>query len=175
MNANLRSLRRWSLLLGIGVLVGCENAVESNAQEPNVLEGLAPGIHPLMVVTNQSGGTATLALYLKQVQVNATVASYQGELSYDPSVLKLEGAELPQSVVGAWNETKPGQVRFAGAAMTGVTAGPVLTLRFTSKGTVQAEIFKLRMEEVVGAKDFENLTGKVVAREQPLFSKTPLE
>jgi hypothetical protein len=31
------------------------------------------------------------------------------------------------------------------------------------------------MEEVVGAANFENLTEKVVKREQPLFSKSPLE
>jgi hypothetical protein len=44
-----------------------------------------------------------------------------------------------------------------------------------STGAVQADAFKLRMEEVVGAANFENLTAKVVKREQPLFSKTPLE
>jgi hypothetical protein len=164
-----------TVLVGALLLGGCESVVESNAQEPSVLEGLGPGIHPIVVVANQSADKATVALYLKQVQVTATLASYQGELSYDASALKLEGAELPQGIVGAWNEVKPGQVRFAGAAMTGVSAGPVLTLRFTSKGAVQANAFKLRMEEVVGAANFENLTKQVVEREQPLFSKTPLE
>jgi hypothetical protein len=116
-----------------------------------------------------------MALYLKQVQVKATVASYQGELSFDASALKLDGAELPQGIVGAWNETKPGQVRFAGAAMAGLSAGPVLTLHFTGKGAVRADAFTLRVEDVVGAANFENLTKQVVEREQPLFSKTPLE
>jgi hypothetical protein len=164
-----------TVLMGAVLIGGCDNVVESKAQEPSVLENLGPGIHPVVVVTNQSEGKATVALYLKQVQVTATLASYQGELSYDATAFKLEGAELPQGIVGAWNETKPGQVRFAGAAMTGLSAGPVLTLHFTGKGAVRADAFTLRMEEVVGAANFENLTEKVVKREQPLFSKTPLE
>lgn len=167
--------RTLTALAGAVFLMGCENAVESTAQAPSVLEGLEAGIHPIVVVANQSAGKATVALYLKQVQVNSAVASYQGELSYNADALKLDGAELPQGVVGAWNEIKPGQVRFAGAAMSGVSAGPVLTLRFTTKTAVQPEAFKLRMEEVVGSANFENLTKQVVAREQPLFSKQPLE
>lgn len=175
MNRSPRNLRRWPFLLGLALLAGCDTVLETEAQERGVLEGLGPGIHPIVVLTSQSGGNATVAVHLKRVQVTTAVASYQGELSYDANLLKLAGAELPQGIVGAWNEVMPGQVRFAGAAMNGVGEGPILTLRFTSAGAIKAEAFKIRLEEVVGATDFANVTKEVVPREQPLFSETPLK
>lgn len=161
-----------ALAVSFGLLAGCKDAVGS--QEPDVLAGLDPGIHPVMVVASQSGNTATLELHLKRVKVDASIASFQGELSYDASAMKLTGAELPQGIMGSWNETAPGTVRFAGAALEGIGDRAVLVLRFTGKG-VRAESFRVMMEEIVSAAGFENLASSLVARDQPIFSPGPLK
>lgn len=162
-----------AVLLGLGLVAGCKDTVQP--QEPDVLEGLRPGIHPIVVVASRAGASARVELQLRRVQVDAKVSSYQGELQYDTRVMKLEGAELPTGIMGAWNETAPGKVRFAGATLEGMGDGAVLTLRFTTTGAIRAEGFKVRMEEIVASSDFQNLSTKVVSREQPLFSKTPLD
>jgi hypothetical protein len=175
MNVTQRVSRTLTLVLSLGLMSACDNALETQAQEPDQLQGLGPGIHPVVVLANQTGSSARVEVRLKKVEVPGTIASYQGELGFDTQGLTLVGAELPQGVMGAWNETRPGVVRFAGAAMNGIGDGPVLVLRFTAKGTVKADAFTIRMEEVVASNDFTNLTAKVIAREHPLFSNTPLE
>ncbi|HEX2188612.1 MAG TPA: cohesin domain-containing protein [Longimicrobiaceae bacterium] len=161
-----------ALALGLGLLAGCENAVQP--QEPNVLEGLAPGIHPIVVLASKSGSSAAVELHLKRVGVEAKIASFQGELGYDADRLTLAGAELSPGVMGAWHESAPGTVRFAGAAMDGVGDGAVLRLRFTAKGAVEAGAFRVRVEELVSSADFQDLAPRVVVREQPVFSPVPL-
>ncbi len=165
--------RTLALLLGIGLLAGCENAAEP--KETSVLEGLAPGIHPIVVVGGRSGNVTQVELHLKRIQVDASISSYQGELEYDTGALTLAGAELPGGIVGAWNEPSTGKVRFAGAALEGIGENPVLLLRFTSKGEVQRGSFKLKVEEIVAAADFQSLSSTLVVREQPLFSRSPLQ
>lgn len=166
--------RALALILSLGMVVGCKDAVEP--QEPNVLEGLKTGIHPIVVVASKSGSSAVVELHLRRVRVDASVASYQGEIQYDTKVLTLSGAEFPRGATGAWNEVSPGKVRFAGASLEGLADGAVLTLRFTTRGrgSILAEDFKLRMEEVVSTSGFKSLTSEMVSREQPLFSASPL-
>lgn len=166
--------RALALVLGLALVAGCKDAV--SPQEPDVLAGLGPGIHPIVVLASRSGPTAQVEIHLKRIQVDDRVASYQGELEFDTKVLTLSGAEIPSPVMGAWNETAPGKVRFAGAALDGVPDGAVLVLRFTTRGrgSVLAEDFKLRMEELVAATGFKDLSPQLVVREQPLFSGRPL-
>jgi hypothetical protein len=142
------------------------------APKPDPVAGLGPGIHPVLVLGASEGG-AQVELHLRRVQVQAQVASYQGELLYDAAKLRLERAQFPAGVAGAWNEVQPGRVRFAGAASAGVPEGAVLTLRFTALAPPVRESFALVMEEVV-AHDFSSLTGRVSRSEHPLFSRTPL-
>lgn len=161
-----------ALALGLGLLAGCEDAVQP--QEPSILEGLAPGIHPIVVLASKSGNSAAVELHLRRVGVEAKIASFQGELTYAADRLTLAGAELSPGVMGAWNESAPGKVRFAGAAMDGVGDGPVLRLRFTATGSVTGDAFGVAVEELVSSTDFQDLSPRVVVREQPLFSPTPL-
>lgn len=161
-----------ALALGLGVLAGCENAVQP--KEQSVLEGLAPGIHPVVVLAAAAGDAATVELHLKRVGVDARIASFQGELGYDQEKLTLAGAELMPGVMGAWNESAPGTVRFAGAAADGMGEGAVLTLRFTTKGEVAGGAFRVKVEELVSSTDFQDLSSQLVAREQPVFSPSPL-
>jgi len=164
--------RALALVLGVGLAVGCKDA--KGPMEPDVLEGLGPGIHPVVVVAGKSGTVTQVELQLRRIQVEDKVSSYQGQLEYDTGKLTLEGAELPNGISGAWNEIAPGKIRFAGATLEGIADAVVLTMRFTAKGNVQASAFKVRMEEVVASTEFRNLTSQVVSSEQPLFSARPL-
>ncbi len=157
-----------ALVLALGLLGGCEDAVQP--QEPNVVEGLGPGIHPIVVLATQSGSAATVELHLKRVGVEEKIASFQGELGYDASQLTLTGAELKPGVMGAWNEGTEGSVRFAGAVAEGMGEGAVLTLRFTAKTEVEGSAFQVKVEELVSSTDFQDLTSRLVVRDQPLFS-----
>ncbi|HEX2091742.1 MAG TPA: cohesin domain-containing protein [Longimicrobiaceae bacterium] len=161
-----------ALALGVGLTMACKDAAQP--MEPDVLEGLGPGIHPVVVVAGKSGSTTQVELHLRRVQVEDRVASYQGELEYDTGKLSLVGAELPGGIAGAWNETAPGKIRFAGATLEGIADAAVLVMRFEAKGDVKAGAFKVRMEEVVASVEFRNLTPQVVSSEQPLFSSRPL-
>jgi len=173
MNRNIVGGRVVAALLGLGLLGGCESA--AGPTEPGVLEGLTPGIHAIVVVGNRTGTTTQVQLYLKKVQLDATVSSYQGEFSYDSQGLTFADAEIPQGITGAWNKTADGKVRFAGAAPNGVGEGAVLTLRFESKAALQKTDFKVKMEEITAAEDFHSLADQLVEKEQPLFSRLPIE
>lgn len=173
MNRNIGGSRIVAALLGLGLLGGCENA--GMPTEPSVLEGLAPGIHPIVVVGSKTGTTTQVQLYLKKVQVDAPISSFQGEFDYDSQGLTLAEAEIPQGITGAWNKTADGKIRFAGAALEGVGEGPVLTLRFQSKTALQRSDFKVKMEELTAAEDFHSLADQLVEGEQPLFSRLPIQ
>jgi hypothetical protein len=162
-----------ALLLGVA-LAACERQpAASQVPQPDPLAGLGPGIHPVLVVDARAD-SARVELHLRRVQVSARVASYQGELRYDPATLTLAGAQLPGGVAGAWNEVAPGRVRFAAAASAGVGDGAVLTLRFAAATAPVRESFQLVMEEVVASEGFADLTEQVSARMHPLFSAAPL-
>lgn len=165
------------LLLNAGLLAGCDHPVEPQQSGEDVLKGLGPGIHPVLVMAGppSAGGVVQVEVHLRQVGMSAKMASYQGKLGYDTGMLKISRVELPKGVMGAWNETAAGQVRFAGASPEGLSAGPVLVLTFMPRGKVTAGAFTLRMEEVVGAADFADLTPHVAKREHPIFSPNPLE
>ncbi|HEX5871486.1 MAG TPA: hypothetical protein VFY65_13765 [Longimicrobium sp.] len=164
------SRRAAALLLGVALAACDEQPIATQTADP--LAGMGPGIHPVLVVAPADGG-AQVELHLRRVQVEAQVASYQGELRYDAGAMHLSGAQLPAGVVGAWNEVQPGHVRFAGVAPSGVGEGAVLTLRFAAAAQPARESFGLVMEEVV-APDFADLTGRVSRPLHPLLSTAPL-
>jgi hypothetical protein len=169
---SVRSLM-FALALSLGLLAGSGAALEP--QSAGVLQGLGPGIHPVVVLAAQSGSTADVQLHLRRVQVEAGIASYQGELTYDTGSLTLRSAELPRGITGAWNQTAPGKIRFAGAALDGIGDRPVLVLHFNTRREVGAADFGVKIEEVVSSSDFRSLSSRLVVREQPLFSRTPLK
>ncbi|HEX2092061.1 MAG TPA: hypothetical protein VHG28_06645 [Longimicrobiaceae bacterium] len=163
----------FTLALGVGMLGGFGTAVESQAMDAH--RELGPGIHPVVVLAGGSGNTADVQLHLRRVQVESGIASYQGEFTYNVRSLTLRSAELPRGIAGAWNETAPGKIRFAGAALEGVGDRPVLVLHFDTRGAIGAADFGVKIEEVVGSSDFRSLSSRLVVRDQPLFSRTPLK
>jgi hypothetical protein len=165
------SRRSAALLAGVA-LAACEGQPVA-PQTADPLAGMGPGIHPVLVVAPAEGG-AQVDLHLRRVQVEVSVASYQGELRYDAGAMRLSSAQLPAGVVGAWNEVQPGRVRFAGVAPSGVGDGAVLTLRFAAASQPARESFGLVMEELI-APDFAELTDRVSSPLHPVLSTAPLE
>lgn len=163
-----------TLLLALAALAACDDAAAPTAVEPPAV--LGRGIHPLVVLAGSAGDTARVELRLLQVEMEAEISSYQGELAYDTTRLAFAGAEVPGKVMVAWNPVAPGRVRFAGASLDGMGEAPMVVLRFIPRGLVGADLFKLRLEEVVAEEgSFQNLTTQIVSRDRPLFSVMPLE
>lgn len=160
------------------VPVGALALVLGCAEAPTAVDGgddltrLPPGIHPVLVVTEQGGGEASVTLQLKRVQVQQQVASYQGELTYDAAALTLRDAAVPAGISGMWHEPEQGRIRFAGAAVDGLGEGAVLTLRFATRERVEAADFSIGMEELVSTESFGSLTAQVQPRERPLLTRT---
>ncbi|MBB4639386.1 hypothetical protein [Longimicrobium terrae] len=119
------------------------------------------GIYPVLVVVDETAAGATVELHLKRVDVAERIASYQGELVYDPAALTVSAGRIPAGITGSWNETRRGTLRFAGVAVAGIEAGPVLTLTVVTTRPLAAEAFRLRMEEVVSATGFGDLAPRL--------------
>jgi hypothetical protein len=165
-----RSLAR-ALLIGSAVVLAaaCQDATAPVRGGDGLPAGLARGIYPLVSVASRTGGAAQVELYLKRVETSPSLASYQGELTYDPHLLTLDHTDLPPGIIGATNEVSPGHVRFAGAAVDGVGDVPVLAMRFTTHGDFGRGAFGVKVEEVVGAGDLGDLTAQV-APGAPFFA-----
>lgn len=163
---------RWAAAAVLVLLGGCDNTLETQTETPV----LTPGVHAVVVVApGAAGSPSEVQLHLRRQGVETPIASYQGELRYDVERLTVQGGSFPAGVVGAWNEVEPGRVRFAAAAPEGLPGTLALTLRATPRGEIGESAFQVRMEELVGAAAFENLTPRFVVREHPLFSTTPLQ
>jgi hypothetical protein len=145
--------------------MGAAAACADQATAPEAMGGLpkdlAPGIYPVMSVASQTSGTAQVDLYLKRVPEGTSLASYQGELTYDANLLTLEHTDLPSGIVGTTNEVTPGHVRFAGAAIEGLGDVALVSLRFTRRGNLTSKSFQVHVEEISGASDFADLTSLV--------------
>lgn len=160
-------------LLGLATLLGCTDVVGSRNQPAPAEEVLAPGIHPVLVLTGQRGGRATLELHLRRVQVEGRIASFQGELKYDAGALALAAAGVPEGITGIWNEVEKGTIRFAGISVEGIEDGAVLSLEFTARGEVGAGHFELAMEELVASAGFADLAPEVrLDGGRPRFTRT---
>ena len=154
------SLVRLSLAAVAAVaLAACTDASSANGGLPT---DAGAGLYPSISLSG-SKGTAQVDLSLRQVPGGVRFASYQGEISFDPQVLTLQSADLPEGVDGAANLSSPGHVRFSAAALDGTAGAPMLRLRFATRGAVTRESFTVAFEEVTRDGDFEDLTAQVKA------------
>ena len=112
----------------------------------------------LIVEKAVAGVKAELAL--RQIPGGLTFASYQGEVVFDPAVLTLQDATLPDGVDGVANLVSPGHIRFAATALDGTVGAPLLRMSFAASGEVKREAFSVSFEEVTDG-DFSDLTGQV--------------
>jgi hypothetical protein len=142
------------------VAVACSDTTTPRT-EGGIPDDLVAGIYPRINVPVETPSATQVDLYLHRVQVSEDVASYQGVLTYDTEVLTLDHTDLPAGMIGETNEVTPGRVRFAGASLDGVGDAPILTLRFTRKGTIRRETFGVTFEEVAGAGTYASLLSKV--------------
>jgi hypothetical protein len=174
MTTMLRRARRLSTAAGtLGaavLLLACADTESKVAPTEPALT--TPGIHPVVVVASQTGGEAKLELRLERVAVVSKIASYQGELTYDRAALQLKSASIPAGITGAWNEVRPGVLRFTGVAVDGVPDGAVLAMTFAASAPVEAKAITLKMEELVASEGFADL--KAQLRQQgasPMLSR----
>jgi hypothetical protein len=128
-----------------------------------------PGIHPTLVVTPLPSGESRVELVLRRVDVTEQVASVQGEITYDVTRMRLQAAEVPQGIAGAWNEVAPGRIRFAGLKVDGLGDGPVFTLRVQASAPLAAEAFSVTLSELIEAATFGDMTARVTRSPHPLF------
>jgi len=159
-----RVARAAAAAAALALAAACADAVAPEA-EGGLPKNLERGIYPLVNVASESQTSAQVDLYLKRVPGAIRLAGYQGELTYDADALTLEHTDLPAGMIGTTNETSPGHVRFAGAALDGVDDVPVLALRFTRRsGTLGQQSFQVKVEEVTGSDGFTDLTQQVSTR-----------
>lgn len=153
--------RRVAALLALAAMVGCTDKLGTQLEDElgaeQILETLAPGIHPVLAVAGQSSDAVTVELHLKRIDFEGRIASVQGELRYDAEILKLAGAEIPKGVTGAWNEVEKGTLRFAGVSLEGFDDDAVLSITFETRDAVRAEAFDVAIEEIIGGEGFEDL------------------
>jgi hypothetical protein len=153
-----RLLVRTAMLALASALTACADTRSDIAGIPS---GAADGLYPQLLVSGASASTTEVSLSLLRKPTGVRLGSYQGELTYDPSVLRFEGATLPEGVDGAASAITPGHVRFVGSALDGLGASPLLTLRFSRTGAVTAASFGTAFEEVTDAADLTDLTASV--------------
>jgi hypothetical protein len=166
-------LRRAALALALAAFAAaCGDDGGTNAKPKPVdpTENLPTGIHPVIIASDPGPTTSYITLQLRPVRIEAKVAGYQGELTYDATLLELTGADFPAGVEGAWNLASPGVVRFAGTALEGVDGqGTVLNLRYIRKSPVTDQAFTVRVAELVGNANLDDLLPLYVDRDHPVL------
>lgn len=159
-------------LSGCGDLLGTEKKPESAGPAITFTE---PGIHPVIVVAEQTADSVRLELHFRRVATPERVASFQGELRFDPARLKLGAVRVADGITGATHETAAGTLRFAGVSTAGIDGSMVMTLAFATGTPVVAESFELSVEEIIAAEDFQNLGARLrMQGPHPRFSRVPL-
>lgn len=150
-------------LLAFALVLGCADAGPNSGTGP--LPTLTdPGFYPLLSAQAAAAGETEVRLSLKQVPGGIELASIQGEIAYDAVALKLVRATLPAGVEGDAFEVSPGNVRFVGTMVEGVTEAPLLNLVFAGRDKAaepKREMFTVRFEEVTGGTEFDDLTATV--------------
>lgn len=155
------------LLLPLCALLACHDDLVEPDQPalPEEISTLPPGIHPVLSIPGLDavgpGTSFVLRVHLFAVGLDDPVASYQGELHFDPDALEIQGGSVPDGILGAWNLTDPGVIRFAGATLEGVGDRPVVELDARAKRRLRAQDFTVTLEEVVAADGFRALTAQV--------------
>ncbi len=140
-------------------LAACTDSADSLAGIPR---GAADGLYPQIAVSGPAS-SSEVKLSLLRKPAGVRLGSYQGELRYDPAVLTLERWSLPAGTEGVVNDETAGKIRFVASAVEGVGEVPLLSLRFTRRGSVDAKSFAVSFEEVSAAEDFSDLTPLVYA------------
>ncbi len=156
--ANTRSRFRW--LATAAAIVSLAACTDANPNGDGLPTDAGAGLYPNMTVST-SHGTANVDLGLRQVPGGLSLGSYQGEVVFDPQALSLQSADLPEGVIGDANEVSPGHIRFAGTALDGTEGAQLLRMRFTAKGAVTRETFRVTFEEVTDATEFADVTAQV--------------
>ena len=172
-----RSTLSMILPLALLALGACKDrTVAPSATRPE-LQGLGPGIHPVLSIpdlaSSAAGQTLQVSLHLEGVQIDKPVSSYQGEFRFDPDALSVVSGSFPKGILGAWNEIEPGRIRFAGVAMDGLGETAALGLTVQAKRPLQATDFHVAMEEVTSVEGFTDLTQKVVTQDAPILTTAP--
>ncbi|HYW05400.1 MAG TPA: hypothetical protein VE913_00510 [Longimicrobium sp.] len=173
MKSQISRLLSGFALIALVSSAACRDAMDAGgANVGDSLNGLARGLHPVLVVADNGPITTYVDVRIKREKNTSEIASFQAELSYDTTQLGLVGGDFAPSVAGAWHEVSPGRVRFAGAAEQGMGDVPLVTLRFANKQIVENRTFGLGFQELVEANDFRDLTTELVARASPLVVST---
>ncbi len=158
-------------LLAFTFVLACSDAGDPNSGNGALPTLTEPGFYALLSARTPSAEESVVTLSLKQVPGGIELASVQGEIMYDASVLQLVRASLPEGVEGDTEEVSPGRVRFVGTLVQGAAEPPLLTLEFRGRDKPVAptrEMFSVRFEEVTGGADLNDLTSTVRA-DQLLF------
>jgi hypothetical protein len=173
------------LLIALGiVLSGCrDKLIEPAAGLPSVEElaqELGPGIHPVVALPTASAwrsGQAPIRIHLLAVDMDVRVQSYQGWIRFDPELMEVLDGSSPEGILGAWNEVKPGDVRFAGVSLEGVGDDHVLELGVKARRPLVAGDLTLSLDEVTGTQAtaaFKNLMSDVRLKEvAPVMALRP--
>jgi hypothetical protein len=161
---NLTAMRGAGLALLVLAGVACSEAEgKGSPVEPE----FGQGIHPVLVVTPLAANESRVELVLRRVDVTEQVASVQGELTYDVGRMRLQSVEIPQGIVGAWNEVAPGRIRFAGLKVDGLGDGAVLALRVQASAPLAAGAFGVTLSELTEASTLGNITARAARAEHP--------
>ena len=173
MNIKISRLLTGFALLALVASAACRDVVDpKQVAGGDSLKGLAPGLHPVLVVADNGPITTYVDVRVLREKNNSQIASFQAEFSYDTTQLGLVGGDFAPTVAGAWHEVSPGRVRFAGASEEGMADVPLVTLRFANKQIVENRTFGLAFQELVEANDFRDLTTELVGRANPLVVST---
>ncbi len=168
-----RRILRAALWLAPVMVLACDDSrVAGPGAADDALQRLPPGIHPVLFVPPGAGAVHEIRLHLYGVETDASVASYQGEITYDAEALEIVGATFDEGVMGAWNVTRPGHLRIAGISLDGISGTPAVTLKVRSSRIPVAADFHVKLEELRGSGDFIDLTGRVVERDHPVLTRT---
>jgi hypothetical protein len=130
---------------------------------------LAPGVHAVITMPDLrlEGGPTEARLHLIPVGIESGIGSFQGELEWDPERVRVIPGDSPGGIMVAWNLVRPGLIRFAGASVTGVGLEPILEFTVDAQQEVSAEMFSIRVEELVGSSEFTNVLPQFVRRPHP--------
>jgi hypothetical protein len=167
----LRPIFRYAApLMALLLVMACSDAGAPNNSSGALPTLTEPGFYALLSA-RPSAEENVVTLSLKQVPGGIEVASVQGEITYDATVLQLVRATLPEGIEGDAEEVAPGHVRFVGTLVQGAAEPPLLTLVFRGREKPVAptrDMFSVRFEEVTGGADLSDLTG-TVRTDQLLF------
>lgn len=166
-------------LIPILVLACHDDLVESDPYGlPEEIKALPPGLHPVISIPDLGqfvpGSVIKISIHLHAVDVSSAIASYQGEFGFPPDLLTIVRGDFTDEVLGAWNETSPGIVRFAGAVLDGVGSRPILELTVRATRRPSPNDFTVVIEEAIGAGQFADLTSMIPSETTPVLTEAVL-